>query len=228
MVTVAKCLFVSLSFISAQPYDAYDVKTNSVETSSSLERSGAPNGPMHVDATKAEGAQPSTDLQRRLKQLAWDEARQVNNPVEAIPLSPSSSLSSERQDAPAQTSPAQSIVTIISALAIVLGLFFLLVWISRRGTSHRLTGLSKEVVEVLGQTPLSARQQLHLISIGNKLLLVAVALDGAQTLTEIDNLDEVLQIRSLCEQSKSGSATSSFREVFSKLNTEPVEREFLG
>lgn len=139
---------------------------------------------------------------------------------EPIPISLPASSSRERPELRPLPSSVGSIVTVISSLAIVIGLFGVFVWFSRRGLSRGITSLSDEVVEGLGRMPLTARQHLHLLRVANKLLLVVVSPDGAKTLTEITEPDEVLRIRALCEQSKSSSVTSSFREVFSHLNSQ--------
>jgi len=144
----------------------------------------------------------------------------VEHGSDPIPISLSASSPRERPDLRPPPSPAGSIVTVISSLAIVLGLFGVFIWFSRRGLSRGITPLSNEVVEALGRMPLTARQHLHLLRVANKLLLVVVSPDGAKTLTEITEPDEVLRICALCEQSKSSSVTSSFREIFSHLNSQ--------
>jgi flagellar biogenesis protein FliO len=116
----------------------------------------------------------------------------------------------------------------LSSLAIVLSLFFLVIWVSRRGTSKGLGKLPRDVIEILGQTTLTARQPMHLIRIGNKLLLVVTTPDGAKTLTEISDAEEVERIRAICEKDKPDSISSSFRDVFSKLNSDNITSRFLG
>jgi len=154
--------------------------------------------------------------------LAQGESSESNTELgsEPIPISLPVSSSRERSELRPPPSAVGSIVTVISSLAIVLGLFGVFLWFSRRGLSRAITPLSDEVVEGLGRMPLTARQHLHLLRVGNKLLLVAVSPDGAKTLTEITEPDEVLRICALCERSKSSSVTSSFREVFSHLNSQ--------
>ena len=49
--------------------------------------------------------------------------------------------------------------------------------------------LPKEAVELLGRAPLAGRQQMQLVRVGNKLLLVALSPAGAETLTEITEPD---------------------------------------
>lgn len=107
-----------------------------------------------------------------------------------------------------------SAVTIVSSLAIVLGLFCLLIWVMRRAQPRASLLLPTEVVEVLGRTPLAGRQQMHLVRCGSKLLLVAVTPDAAETLTEIDDPDEATRLAGLCRQAHPHSASATFRQAF--------------
>ena len=124
-------------------------------------------------------------------------------------------------------SPIGSVITIVSSLAIVLGLFFVVVWVSRRGANRAGRLLSNEVVQILGRSPLAGRQQMHLIRIGHKLLLVSVTPTGAETLTEIDEPDEVQRLSALCEQHSADGISASFHDVFSQLSKERAPQGFL-
>ena len=121
-----------------------------------------------------------------------------------------------------------TIVNIVSSLAIVLGLFFLTVWFIRRGTTGAGGALPSDVVQVLGRSQLSQKQQLQLIRVGGKLVLVAVSASGAQTLTEVTNASEVERLATACEASRGGSASESFRQVLSQLGNQPAIGGFFG
>jgi flagellar biogenesis protein FliO len=129
-----------------------------------------------------------------------------------IPLPPPGS--SSRSDSAKSSSALPSALTVAASLATVLGIFFLAVWLLRRATPRAMTALPKEVVEVLGRAPLSGRQQMHLLRCGNKLLLVSVTPAGAETLTEITDPVEIDRLAGLCQQTRPGSATATFRRVF--------------
>ena len=115
-----------------------------------------------------------------------------------------------------------SVITVGSSLAIVLGLFFALLWLAKRNMPRGMTAISSEVVKVLGRAPLSGRQQMHLVRIGNKLLLVSVTPNGAETLTEITDPQEVDHLTSLCEREQPRSATRTFRNVLAGLGEQPT------
>jgi flagellar biogenesis protein FliO len=110
-----------------------------------------------------------------------------------------------------------SLLTIGSSLAVVLGLFLLVAWAVKRATPGRSGLLPTEVVEVLGRASLGARQQVHLVRCGSKLLLVSATPGGMETLTEIAEPDEVQRLAALCRQTQPGSTTAAFRQVFHQL-----------
>jgi len=104
------------------------------------------------------------------------------------------------------------------ALAFVLGLFLVVVWGLRRAAPKATLPLPSDVVEVLGRAPLAHRQHVHLVRCGNKLLLVSVRPEGAETLTEITDPVEVDRLAGLCRQSRPGSPTAAFRQIFDQFS----------
>ncbi len=114
----------------------------------------------------------------------------------------------------------QSVVTVGGSLAVVLGIFFLIVWVLRRASPSGPGSLPAEAFEMLGRAPLANRQQVHLLRCGNKLLLVAVGVGGAsagagaKTLTEIADPVEVDRLVGLCRQARPASPAATFRQVF--------------
>ena len=171
---------------------------------------------------------PFKQLQIQTSTPAGGQAAQRASHEKPIVLSPPSDDPRQRQRRTPPPSSLQTLLTVLSSLAIVLSLFFLVIWLSRRGGLKGLRKLPRDVVEILGQTTLTARQPIHLIRIGNKLLLVVTTSDGAKTLTEITDAEEVKRIRAMCEKDKPDSISSSFRDVFSKLNSDKVTSSFLG
>ncbi len=147
-----------------------------------------------------------------------------------IPLPP------RRSDSRQKTRPAHNAqqnsrknvtVVVFSSLAIVLGLFFLVVWVSRRALPKSNQALPTDALEVLGRAPLAARHNMQLIRLGHRLLLVSVSPDTARTLLEIDNPDEVNDLIAICKQNQPGSITASFRQVLQQMGT-GTEPEPLG
>lgn len=143
-------------------------------------------------------------------------------------LSPRSEREPGKLDKPLAPSASGAISTVVGSLAIVLGLFVVLAWCSRRLTPAGTAQLPKEVLELLGRATLNSRQHVQLVRLGNKLLLVASTAAGAETLTEITDAAEVDRLASLCRRGQSASATGSFTQVMSQLTREPAEAGFAG
>jgi flagellar biogenesis protein FliO len=95
-------------------------------------------------------------------------------------------------------------MTVGGSLAVVLGVFFLVVWLMRRTSSGGVGTLPAEVLEMMGRAPLAGHQQVQLIRFGGKILLVAIGSSGAgssaQTLTEITDPKEIERLVGLCRQ----------------------------
>jgi flagellar biogenesis protein FliO len=123
----------------------------------------------------------------------------------------------------------RSLATVGVSLAAVLGLFFVMVWFTRRNLPKSLFGLSKDVVEVLGRAPLAGKQHMYLIRLGRKLILVSVTPSGAETLTEVTDPDDVQHLAALCERRNPNGSSGGFREALSQLGSEkPPSRGWFG
>ncbi|MEN6459397.1 MAG: flagellar biosynthetic protein FliO [Thermoguttaceae bacterium] len=96
----------------------------------------------------------------------------------------------------------QSPLTLVIGLTVVLGVFFVVVWLLRRTMPGGHGLLPAEAFAVLGRAPLANRQQVQLIRCGNKLLLVCVSGVGAETLTEITDPSEVQRLVDACGASR--------------------------
>ncbi len=119
---------------------------------------------------------------------------------------------------PPDVSPGRSLVVVGGSLMVVLGVFFVVAWLSRRGMTGASQVLPADVVEVVGRATLAGRQQMHLVRLGSKLVLISVMSNGAETLAEVTDVDEVNRLLGLCRQTQSGSVTRSFQEVFRQLS----------
>jgi len=119
-------------------------------------------------------------------------------------------------------------VTVAGSLAVVLGLFCLLVWALRRARPAGTAPLPSEVLEVLGRAPLAHRQHVYLLRCGQKLLLVSVTPGGVETLSEIAEPLEVDRLAGLCRQAHPHSATAAFRQIFKQFERDPSGEDFFG
>jgi flagellar biogenesis protein FliO len=145
----------------------------------------------------------------------------------ALKLTPPTKTS--RSDAaPKSPSATGAITSIVSSLALVLGLFFVVVWFARRSAPKGASVVPGEVLEVLGRAALTPRQQMHVVRFGNKLVLLSLSPSGAEPLAEIDDPVEVERVLGICQEMQQGSITETFRQVFSQFGNEPAQEGFAG
>ncbi len=147
------------------------------------------------------------------------------SPVEALPseqapkrtpLRPSRDNGQEESQSTAGGAM-QTIVSVGSSLLIVVGLFLGVVWVYRKSLTTTVgQSVPNQVVEVIGRTPIAARQQLVLVRFGNKLVLVSLVQGEARTISEITDPLEVDRLAGLCESGKSNSISSSFRNILAQ------------
>jgi flagellar biogenesis protein FliO len=138
-----------------------------------------------------------------------------------LPLAPSSQPRSDATDGKNGRARAPSVpssaVSVFASLGVVLGLFFVMAWIVRRGAPQTSKFVPNEVVELLGRAPLAHRQHAQLLKVGNKMVLVAVTPTGADTITEITDAAEVERLVSLCRATPSQPAIDPLRRFFQQL-----------
>jgi len=121
-----------------------------------------------------------------------------------------------------------SLSTAGGGLAVVVGLYLVSMWLIRGSGGAKRTGsLPAEAFSVLGRAPLTAQSVAQLLRLGNKLVLVAVAADGAQPLAEVTDPAEVERIVGLCAKSAPHGPSAEFQQVLEQLSREPA-RGFLG
>jgi len=143
-------------------------------------------------------------------------------------LAPRSEAGRQHGQKPSAPTPSGALTTVGGSLALVLGLFLVIAWCARRFSPSGSAILPKEAIELLGRMSLAARQQAHLVRIGNKLLLVAISPAGAKTLTEITEPTEVEHLTALCRRGKPASSTLAFRQALTELANEPAPTGFVG
>src|SRR5262245_61834014 len=126
-----------------------------------------------------------------VRRSSADEPIQPPSSKPPLKLAPRSSTTHQSTARPASPSPTNALTTVVGSLGAVLAVFMVIVWCSRWFAPAGNLSLPKEAVELLGRAPLAGRQQMHLVRIGNKLLLVAISPVGMETLTEITDATEV-------------------------------------
>lgn len=141
-----------------------------------------------------------------------------------LPLAPPSDRNARSRDRGSATGGLRAVSTTFTGLAIVLGLFLSVVWWLRRKLPAGPKQLPREVLEVLGKTTLGPRQELQLIRLGGKLVLLGASGTQTQSLAEITDSDEVERITTTCRQQPGVSVTASFREALTRLDASGARR----
>lgn len=100
----------------------------------------------------------------------------------------------------------------VFSLAIVIGGYLGLVLLMRMWNPQAAGALPREVVEVLGTSPLNSKQNLQLVRLGSKLLLLIHGPEGTQSLGEISNPNEVEHLAQVCCQRRGRKAPTTFRK----------------
>lgn len=171
------------------------------------------------------GQQPASSSYYQMPATSRTPATTDHPPRKLAPRSSASQLGLTK---PAAPTPGGAIGTVAGSLGIVLGVFFVIAWCSRRLAPAGSGQLPKEAVETLGRAPFSSKQQLRLLRVGSKLLLVADSPAGAATLTEITDAAEVEHLTALCRRGQPGSSSAAFRQVLNQIEAEPAPGGFLG
>lgn len=163
-----------------------------------------------------------------LRLISGEESISNSKAKSPLRLAPRTEANRQHGQKPSAPTPSGALTTVGGSLALVLGLFLVIAWCTRRFSPTGSAILPKEAVELLGRTSLAARQQAHLVRIGNKLLLVAISPAGAETLTEISEPTEVENLTALCRRGKPTSSTLAFRQALTELANEPAPAGFVG
>lgn len=126
-------------------------------------------------------------------------------------------------DSGVMTGPA---VTVTSSLALVLGLFAGLIWLTRKfGTRSLSSGsIPTEVMQSLGSTALDARTRVTMLRCGNRIFVVSQSPTGVQPIGEITNPDEVRELTASCL----GDSKQAFASTLASIEKEPPAKGFAG
>lgn len=154
------------------------------------------------------------------------EEQAQENSGEPLPLPKPSKKEAETVSLPSINLGGNQTASIAASLFVVIGLFMIFAWVGKKNMKPGSGRLSKEIVQVLGKSQLSGKQQLELVRVGQKLLLLCVTPNGADTLTEITDPAEVERLLALIRQDSPGSMTATFQDVLTQMGRQPT-RGFL-
>lgn len=181
----------------------------------------------------AQSAGPQPSAYSRPAQASYTTGQPAQVPAPRMAAPAPLPLAPRKTNAPRALGPAAAPVaggaigTVVGSLAIVLGLFVVLVWCSKRFAPAGSAMLPKEAIEMLGRASLTPRQQVQLVRVGNKLLVVAITSAGIETLTEITDPAEVERLAALCRRQQPASASSTFSQILGQISREPARPGFV-
>ncbi len=156
------------------------------------------------------------ESQSKVIEAAESESPSGHSPLKLAKKKERSSAESKK----ARTSPEQSLRTIGGSLAVVIALVLGMALLFRQTQPKGAAALPLEVIEVLGRSTLTKGQNLQLVRIGGKLVLLCVTAHGSETLTEINDADEVERLSTLCRQSGPKSVSAAFRDVLAQIGSD--------
>ena len=174
----------------------------------------------------ADHSQPATRLSQSTEAAAADSGAK---PATAFPsLSPAAEHAGEDVGASGreQGRLAGPAITVTSSLAVVLGLFAALIWLTRKfgARSGGQGTIPKDVIQNLGSTSIDPRTQITLLRCGQRIMVMARTNTGIHPLGEITNPDEVSQLTAACL----GDSKQAFASALQSIETEPSGPGYLG
>lgn len=115
----------------------------------------------------------------------------------------------------------ESLVRMAGSLAVVLSLFLGILRMTRSRRPSKGIRLGKETLEVIGQTTLTKNHTLHVVKLGERLLLVSAGESDVTCLSEISDPVEVEQLLATTEIHD--SPRSTFKTLFAQYDQNPNE-----
>jgi flagellar biogenesis protein FliO len=117
---------------------------------------------------------------------------------------------------PQPTVPGFDLPKVAGALALVLALIFTLRWLLRRSMNAAGLPGATHAVQVLTRSPVSPRQQVLLVRVGRRLLVVADCNGQLNSLSEISDPDEVAALIGQLHDEKLTAASGSFGNLLGR------------
>lgn len=140
------------------------------------------------------------------------EAKPAANPITPLDRQKQGKQSGAEQTA-ARRVP--SIWGTFGALALVIGIILIAAKLMKKHNPLAAKTLPREVIEVLGKRPLDARQSIHFVRCGSRILILGSSAAGLETLSEVLDPVEVDLITGMCrEQAESARSSNTFLNLF--------------
>mgnify|MGYP001156748189 CR=1 FL=1 len=134
-----------------------------------------------------------------------------------LPLQPRSESTQSRQTASQNNYiPGfnESMVRMFGSLAVVLSLFLGFVWVVKKKQGRSRQPLNQNMLTVIGQTHLTKDHTLHVVKLGERLLLVSAGESKVTCLTELTDPVEIEQL--LAHSPNKTTDRPSFKKLFAQ------------
>ncbi|QDT02667.1 Flagellar biosynthesis protein, FliO [Rubripirellula lacrimiformis] len=117
-------------------------------------------------------------------------------------------------------------VTVTSSLAVVLGLFAAMIWLTRKFGSRSIApgAIPNEVMEHLGSSAIDARTRLTMIRLGGRILVLSQTASEVRPLSEITDPEEVRRLTAACL----GDSKRNFASTLQSIEKERPSTGFAG
>jgi len=133
-------------------------------------------------------------------------------------------LGGNREVAPPKNQPATSSLTteaagwarLVLSLAIVLGLIFALRPVVRRIMGAAAPNRTSRAIQVVSMHPIAPRQQLMLVRVGKRLVLVGNSGTAMNALCELTDPDEIASLLGQLSAEKPGTGSRSFGKMLGR------------
>ncbi|TWU50807.1 Flagellar biosynthesis protein, FliO [Rubripirellula tenax] len=117
-------------------------------------------------------------------------------------------------------------ITVTSSLAVVLGLFAAMVWVTRKYGSRSIApgAIPREVMEHLGSSAIDPRTRLTMIRCGARILVLSQTATEVRPLAEITDAEEVRRLTAACL----GDSKRNFADAIESIEKEKPQPGFAG
>ncbi|MCA9017297.1 MAG: FliO/MopB family protein, partial [Planctomycetaceae bacterium] len=145
------------------------------------------------------------------------------NPITPVDRQKQPSQSNAKSSA-ARSAP--SIWGTLGALLVVISIILVTAKLFKKHNPLAATSLPREVMEVLGKKPLDARQTIHFVRCGSRILILGSSPAGLEMLSEVLDPVEVDLITGMCrERAQAGRSNTTFLNLFQTAQNKQGQNE---
>lgn len=114
---------------------------------------------------------------------------------------------------------------VVLSLAIVLALIFVLRWVSQRVFGKAVASRASRAVQVLSRNVISPKQQLLIVQVGRRLVVVGDSGQQMNPLCEITDAEEMAALLGQIQAEKRESTGNPFGALFGRAGSDFAEKE---